>query len=72
MRYYGIEPTLIIGAVITILIIVIIAYAVSRQGFGKKETRHQGDDPMDILNRRYANGDISDEEYEKKKKMLKG
>lgn len=72
MRYYGFEPTLIIGAVISILIIVAIAYVVVRQGFGKKETRHQGNDAMDILNRRFASGEISDEEYEKKKKLMGG
>lgn len=75
MRYYGFEPTLIIGAVVTILIIILIAYAVTRRGFGSKGTSgkmNHGDDPMDVLNRRYANGEISDEEYEKKKKMMGG
>lgn len=65
MGGFGLIPLLLIG---------IIIYAViklSHNGNKYYNNRLNNNDALDILNQRYANGEISDEEYSRKKKMLR-
>ena len=65
MGGFGLIPLILIGVVI---------YAVIRlsQGSHRNYSSHrENGDALDILNQRYANGDISDEEYARKKKILR-
>jgi putative membrane protein len=66
MGGFGLVPLILIGLVV---------YAVIKmsQGNHRGFSIHGNDnDALEILNRRYANGEISDEEYAKKKKILGG
>lgn len=61
--------------IIPLLIIGLIVYGAVKLAQGSKEssnTRDIKNDAIDILNQRYAKGEISDEEYVQKKRMLKG
>lgn len=61
--------------IIPLLLIALIIYAVVKlvQGSnGNSNTGKQGNDALDILNQRFANGEISEEEYNKMKKILRG
>lgn len=66
----------LIALVIGLVVVVIAIYAFMQMGRdrnsrdGRYPPRHEKNDALDTLNRRYANGEISDEEYEKIKKML--
>lgn len=60
--------------IIPLLLIMLIIYAVVKlvqDGNGKNNIRKQENDALIILNQRFAKGEISDEEYNKKKKMLR-
>mgnify|MGYP001566718740 CR=1 FL=1 len=57
-------------AIFWILIILGIVYLVKLIAGGEKRTI--GDTAIDILKKRYANGEISKEEFEEKKKDLSG
>lgn len=62
------------GFIIPLLLIGLIIYAVVRLlPGGNRNYSHHGteNDALDILNQRYANGEISEEEYVKKKKILR-
>lgn len=62
------------GMIIPWILIGVIIYAAIRlsQSSHKNYNHHRGgSDALDILNQRYANGEISEEEYAKKKKMLR-
>lgn len=52
-----------------IICIVLLLKFVDNGSFGKIE-RSKQESPMDILKRRYANGEINTEEYEERKKQL--
>ncbi|MDF2883231.1 MAG: hypothetical protein K0R54_3788 [Clostridiaceae bacterium] len=61
------------GMIIPLIFIALVVYAAVR--FSQSNHRNysnsrSGNDAMNILNERYANGEISEEEYSKKKKML--
>lgn len=60
--------------IIPLILIGLIIYAVIKlsQGSNKSKSNYRdGNDALDILRKRYANGEISEEEYNQKKKMLR-
>lgn len=65
MGGFGLIPLILIGVII---------YAVIKLSHNDNKhysNRPSNNDALDILNQRYANGEISDEEYSRKKKMLR-
>ncbi|MFB6318579.1 SHOCT domain-containing protein [Saccharicrinis sp. FJH54] len=58
----------IIGIIVVILIIWIISRTVNR---GPNMTSQSSKSALDILNERYARGEIDDKEYEEKAKRIK-
>lgn len=59
------------GMVIPLILIGLVVYAVvnfSQNNHRNYNNSRSKNDAMDILNQRYANGEISEEEYMKKKK----
>ncbi|MFT9496061.1 SHOCT domain-containing protein [Anaerosolibacter sp.] len=62
------------GGFFILLIIGLIVYIIverSNQGNVYKRTYHGKNNALEILQERYARGEISDEEYEKKKSVLR-
>lgn len=63
------------GMIIPLILIGLTVYAVVRISQDGNRNHSNGykseNNALDILNRRYANGEISDEEYNQKKKVLK-
>lgn len=66
----------LIGLIIVILVIAVAAFAFVRMDRdrdgrdGRYPPRQDRNDALEILKKRYANGEISEEEYEKMKKRL--
>lgn len=66
----------VIWLILGILVIAVAAYAFMRMDRnrdgrdGRYPPRHEGNDAMDTLKRRYANGEISEEEFERMRKQL--
>lgn len=57
-----------------VLLIVVIVYAVTKLVQGANNTtksQNSRNEALEILNQRYAQGELSDEEYQQKKKILK-
>lgn len=77
MNYYGYDMMGgwgIFMMIILVILIVIIVYAVMKlvQGGSNNATsQNSRDEALEILNQRYAKGELSDEEYQQKKKILK-
>jgi len=62
------------GMIIPLILIVLVIYAVVKlmqNNNGNYDMRNGKNDAIDILNQRYAKGEISEEEYMQKKKMLR-
>ena len=62
------------GMIIPLLLIGLIIYAairLSQSNHQKYDNYRGGNNALEILNQRYANGEISEEEYARKKKMLR-
>lgn len=62
------------GMIFSLILIGVVIYAVIKfaQGDHKNYSNSRtGNDALDILNQRFAKGEISEEEYTKKKKMLR-
>ena len=60
--------------IVLVILIVIIVYAVMKLvqgGSNAGTTSNSRDEALEILNQRYAKGELSDEEYQQKKKILK-
>ena len=68
MGYFG-WGGMLVGALILILIIIAIVFAV--KAFNRKPTSLSADQPLEILKRRYASGEINKEEYERMVQHLK-
>jgi len=65
----------VIGLAITIGIIALIILGIRwliRQERPAPTGAARGDDPLEILRRRYANGEIDDEEYDRRRRTLAG
>ena len=77
MNYYGYDMMGGCGIfmmIILVILIVIIVYAVMKLvqgGSNAGTTSNSRDEALEILNQRYAKGELSDEEYQQKKKILK-
>lgn len=62
------------GMIIPLILIVLVIYAVVKlmqNNNGNYDMQNGKNDAIDILNQRYARGEISEEEYMQKKKMLR-
>ena len=61
-----------IGMLIPLILIVVIVYAVIKLA-GNNNTRNgrESDNALDILNERFAKGEINEEEYNQKKALLR-
>jgi len=66
---YGFGSGGVLMGLLIIVIIVVVAYFIfkRRGAFGSTST---AETPLEILKKRYAKGEISEEEYEKMKKNL--
>ncbi|PTQ81421.1 putative membrane protein [Trichococcus patagoniensis] len=78
MNYYGYNMMggwgIFMMIILLVILIVIIVYVVMKlvQGGNNAGTTSNGrDEALEILNQRYAKGELSDEEYQQKKKILK-
>ncbi len=74
MMGYGYGMNWGFGMIIPVILIGLVIYAIVRfsQTNHKNDINNNlGNDGLDILNKRYANGEISEEEYIQKKKQLK-
>ncbi len=60
---------MVFGILIAVAIIVLIVWIVKNARYGHRGTRYGGN-ALDILNERYAKGEIDRKEYEEKKKDL--
>lgn len=56
--------------IIWILVIVGVVWAINRTQQGSSSSRPQREAPLETLKRRYAEGELSTEEYEERKKRL--
>jgi putative membrane protein len=54
------------GMLIFWAIIVFLIFSI----FSNKDTKSENDTPLDILKKKFARGDISEEEYKSRKKIL--
>lgn len=59
------------GMFIPIILIGIIVYAIYKITSNNTTSRENGNRSLEILNERYAKGEISEEEYIQKKKIMK-
>jgi len=55
-----------------LLLALLLVWVLMRDQDGKLPWEHQPETPLDILKRLYAAGEISKEEYEKRKAVLEG
>jgi len=55
---------------IWIPLIILAVWLIMRMANNNKPSGYEGESPMKILRRRYARGEISSEEYERRKKSL--
>jgi putative membrane protein len=53
-----------------LIIIGVVVYMLMNANATKRKDLEDSETPLDILKRRYANGDITQEEYEEKKRNL--
>ena len=61
--------------ILIIILVVVVIYVLARNSgsdlFNTKSKNEHKEDAMEILKRRLAKGEISEEEFEEKKKILK-
>jgi putative membrane protein len=58
------------GWIIGLIVLVIVIWMIVRVVNQKKSQEHHEKTPIDILNERYARGEISKQEYDVKKKAI--
>jgi putative membrane protein len=51
---------------------VVVVWFLMRDQHGKLPWENKPEEPMEVLKRKYAEGEISKEEYEEKKRILEG
>lgn len=77
MNYYGYGMMgygwglLMMACVIILIILGIIALVLYLQQLGKPNDKAVGNNALNILNERYAKGEITEEEYNSKKAQIK-
>lgn len=69
-QFFGGGWMMIFWGLLLIVLIAVLVKAVLNSGNQNAVTQNTGETPMDILKRRYANGEIDKEEFEEKKKEL--
>lgn len=69
MHNWGIPMMFVIWIPFLVIGIVLLIKFMGNNGF-RKFTKQEKESPLEILKRRYANGEISTEEYEERKKIL--
>jgi putative membrane protein len=65
------------GGIVGVILLLIVAYFLIRyfkenQNTFNKSTPKEKHDALEILDQRYAQGEIDEEEYKRKKEILKG
>ena len=71
MRRMGGPGGWILGLAICVLAIVLIIVLIKNAtGSGEDRGERTGDSPLDILEERYARGEIDEEEFERRKRKL--
>jgi putative membrane protein len=71
--YYDYGVGHVIGTVIWAIVVVIIIWAIFGSGYRRRHYHEHGwmrNSALDLLNERYAKGEITKEEYEQKKKDI--
>lgn len=56
--------------ILWIVITVGVFFLIQNMAKGRGENSHDNETPMDILNKRYARGEIEEEEYNRRRKEL--
>jgi len=72
MMHYGFGYGGMFMWIIFLIVIGVLIYFILQAQKTKGRTPTQEESPLDILKRRYANGEIAREEYERMKKDLEG
>ena len=72
MMHYGFGYGGMFMWIIFLLVIGLLIYFIVQSQKTKGQMPTQNENPLDILKRRYANGEIQKEEYERMKKDLEG
>jgi len=73
-RFDYMGPNMSLSWLIPLVVLLVIAlsiYRINKNNNDNKINRENKESALDILDKRYANGEISEEKYLKKKKMLK-
>lgn len=68
----GFGPGGMFMGIIVLIIVIIVAYLVIRALSKERAESGIQETPLDILNKRYAKGEISKEDYDRMKEELKG
>lgn len=76
MMGYGGFGMMGLGMLIPLILIALILYAVIKLASVNNKSRdgkyHETNEAINILNEKYAKGEISEEEYKRKKSILRG
>ena len=67
--YFG-YGGMFMGMLLIVILVAGVIYLFVREAGSKADHRSSGETPLDILKRRYAKGEITQEEFEKVKKEL--
>jgi putative membrane protein len=63
---------MIIFLAIAVAVVVLIIRWLGGLGHGSSSNAKSGDDPLDILKKRFARGEIDKDEYEERRRVLEG
>ena len=55
-----------------IVLIVVVVWALKATAFSDRKDGETGKSPLEILQERFARGEIDEEEFERKRKLLSG
>lgn len=62
----------LIGLLVVVLLLGAVVYAIAALATREGGGEDRGDDALDILERRYARGELDEEEYEVRRQWLRG
>lgn len=71
MFFFG-PLMMIVFLAIAVTVVVLIIRWLGGWGHGSSSSAKSGDDPLDILKKRFAHGEIDKEEYEERRRVLEG